>query len=108
VLANVLSFNEDADTYKMQDAEDAANVFEVGMDALLPLLQEHEKDPSLFFAKDERVLALYPQTTTFYPALVIASAKRRKQNDYVLTFDEEVEKRIVEWMYVLPLQRGLS
>ena len=41
------------------------------------------------------VLALYPDTTTFYPATVIASAKRRKGNDYVLMFDEEEEKKTI-------------
>ena len=72
------------------------------------MLLDYEVDPSLYFPKDERVLALYPGSTVFYPALVVASAKRRKGNDYVLTFDEEVDKRIIEFKYVLALQPGMS
>ena len=47
-------------------------------------------DPScgIYFPKEERVLALYPETTTFYGANIITSAKRRKTGDYMVLFDE--------------------
>jgi len=47
-------------------------------------------DPScgIYFPKEERVLALYPETTTFYGANIVTSAKRRKTNDYMVLFDE--------------------
>ena len=47
-------------------------------------------DPScgIYFPKDERVLALYPETTTFYGANIVTSAKRRKTGDYMVLFDE--------------------
>ena len=47
-------------------------------------------DPScgFYFPKEERVLALYPETTTFYGASIVTSAKRRKTGDYMVLFDE--------------------
>ena len=75
-----------------------ANIFRVPMAQTLPLM-----DPScgFYFPKEERVLALYPETTTFYGANVVTSAKRRKTGDYMVLFDEETDKKAVEYMYVL-------
>ncbi len=52
-------------------------------------------DPScgIYFPKEERVLALYPETTTFYGANIITSAKRRKTGDYMVLFDEVCSAR---------------
>lgn len=71
-----------------------------------------EWESSLAFQKEERVLALFPETTEFYmvrfrgrpvsgivlfhwqndwemQATVSSSAKRRKERDYVLAFDDD-------------------
>lgn len=61
-------------------------------------------DASATFSKDERVLALFPETTEFYMATVTSSAKRRKEKDYVLAFDDdEIPTRPVRFMYVLQI-----
>ena len=58
--------------YEIQDAEDTNNLFRVGEDSIIPLMTQLQLEGGIFFPKDIRVLALYPDTTTFYPATVIA------------------------------------
>jgi hypothetical protein len=55
---------------------------------LLVLVQLMDPSCGFYFPKEERVLALYPETTTFYGADVVTSAKRRKTDDYMVLFDE--------------------
>lgn len=55
---------------------------------MLVLVQLMDPSCGFYFPKEERVLALYPETTTFYGADVVTSAKRRKTDDYMVLFDE--------------------
>ena len=65
------------------------------------------KESGYFFPKETRVLALYAGTTTFYGANVVVSAKRRKEQNYMLMFDEEQDKKEVQYEYVLPFSEPL-
>ncbi|KAL2076780.1 hypothetical protein ACEWY4_027621 [Coilia grayii] len=57
---------------------------------IIPLPQwkaNPETDPEALFSKDQLVLALYPQTTCFYRAL-IHTPPHRPQDDYSVLFED--------------------
>lgn len=46
-------------------------------------------NPNLRLSAGTRVLAMYPDTTTFYPATVAENAASRRDHLYLLNFDDE-------------------
>lgn len=46
-------------------------------------------NPNMRLSAGTRVLAMYPDTTTFYPATVAENAASRRDHMYLLNFDDE-------------------
>lgn len=53
------------------------------------------------FARDARVLALYPPTTALYPSVVVAPPSQTGTDMYELRFDGESEAKSVSWRFVV-------
>jgi SAGA-associated factor 29 len=64
------------------------------------------------FRVGERIMALFPGTTTFYPCNVIAvpgTAAAASAAEYTLTFDDDDEtERRIDAKYVIPFPKGYS
>jgi hypothetical protein len=103
--------------YEVEDVEEEETLnnkgaftrkkYTLSVDAIIPL-PKSLPDPTkrLEFATSRKVLALYPGTTCFYEAEVIAPpSKRRKDNDYLVQFvdDEESDTptKAIPQMFVL-------
>jgi len=101
ILMTVIKYSKRAKIYTLEDADDQAEKkeeHEVPRDMVLPLPSPEYTPPT--FVVGTRVLALYPGTTSFYPAIVVKQIRRAvaasKQNgkpsyDYSLRFDDDVE-----------------
>ena len=102
IMMTVLKYNKRSKVYILEDADDQAErkeEHEVPKDMVIPLASP-EYSPPLFPA-GSRVLAVFPGTTSFYPAVVIKSIKRAPSStsklngkalyDYSLQFDDDEE-----------------
>jgi len=68
-----------------------------------PTLEQIPLSKRREFGQGERVLAIFPGTTVFYPSYVVAGPKKRKDDEYLLEFDEdEGEQRTVNARWVIP------
>ena len=118
ILGTVRNFDQHTEHYHIEDADTSAdlhgapagavaatsNIFQAPTHMVKALMV---KESGYFFPKETRVLALYAGTTTFYGANVVVSAKRRKEQNYMLMFDEEQDKKEVQYEYVLPFSEPL-
>eukprot|EP00301_Raphidiophrys_heterophryoidea_P019626 c4521_g1_i2.p1 GENE.c4521_g1_i2~~c4521_g1_i2.p1 ORF type:complete len:246 (+),score=61.83 c4521_g1_i2:23-739(+) len=87
ILGKIKSHNPKKNEYKIQDADEtnAHAIFSVPVSDVLQLIAPE-------FSKGTRVLALYPNTTCFYPAEVVSFTKRgSKPHTYRLQFDDDFE-----------------
>jgi hypothetical protein len=55
----------------------------------IPSLEEYPLNIRRQFNKDEQVLAWFPETTSFYPAYVVAGPKKRHDELYELQFSDD-------------------
>ncbi|MBN3307656.1 SGF29 factor, partial [Amia calva] len=74
ILAEVVSYSHSANKYEVDDIdEEGKERHTLSRRRIIPLPQwkaNPETDPEALFSKDQLVLALYPQTTCFYRALI--------------------------------------
>jgi len=114
IQASVIKYMADRNRYQVVDEDpgDESNPNPVRkkyvLDAkkLIPLysLDEFPCSTRREFPKGERVLAIFPNTTVFYPAYVVAGPKKRKDPSYALAFDDDDDRHtIVSAQYVIPL-----
>jgi hypothetical protein len=101
MMMTVLKFNKRTRLYTLEDADDQAEEkeeHEVARDLVVPLACPEYTPP--VFSASARVLAVYPGTTSFYPATVQKAMKRpipsAKQTgkpvyDYMLQFEDDDE-----------------
>ncbi|XP_062919087.1 SAGA-associated factor 29 isoform X3 [Mobula hypostoma] len=79
------------DKYEVDDIdEEGKDRHTLSRRRIIPLPQwkaNPETDPEALFQKDQLVLALYPQTTCFYRALIHAPPQR-PQDDYSVLFED--------------------
>ncbi|XP_038636272.1 SAGA-associated factor 29, partial [Scyliorhinus canicula] len=91
ILAEVVSYSHTANKYEVDDIdEEGKERHTLSRRRIIPLPQwkaNPETDPEALFQKDQLVLALYPQTTCFYRAL-IHTAPQRPQEDYSVLFED--------------------
>eukprot|EP01097_Dermamoeba_algensis_P010786 TRINITY_DN8084_c0_g1_i1.p1 TRINITY_DN8084_c0_g1~~TRINITY_DN8084_c0_g1_i1.p1 ORF type:complete len:314 (+),score=74.15 TRINITY_DN8084_c0_g1_i1:94-1035(+) len=98
ILASIVNYIPESGKYEVED-EDPGDEFDpnpsrehyqLPRKCLIPLpLQvgaEYE------FARGSQVLAMYPETTTFYSATVVATPSERKKKDYQLNFVEDTDE----------------
>ncbi|XP_064612708.1 SAGA-associated factor 29-like [Liolophura sinensis] len=92
ILAEVVSFSSSSNKYEVDDidAEEDKERHTLSKRRIVPLpiwKANPETDPEALFPKDTLVLALYPQTTCFYRALIHEPPKR-PQDDYWVLFED--------------------
>ncbi len=115
ILSLTLSFQSSRERYFVVDDEpaDEANPnakrknYNLAPDRVMPLysLDTFPLSKRRRFMPGERVLALYPGTTTFYPCEVFQTAKLTKPPyEYVLVFDDDDGQRVnVSAEFVAPI-----
>jgi hypothetical protein len=84
ILLSVLSRDEQADRICVQD-DDNAQIYTLKTSQVL-LLPENTQPFPLYMPED-RVLGLFPGTTTFYPASIVKKVVARTQKKCTLRFD---------------------
>jgi len=92
ILAEVATFNSSTGKYEVDDvdAEEGKERHSISRRRVVPLpiwKANPETDPAALFSKKTLVLALYPQTTCFYRALVEEPPKK-PQDDYSVLFED--------------------
>ncbi|BFZ18697.1 hypothetical protein BsWGS_21735 [Bradybaena similaris] len=92
ILAEVVEFNPHTGKYEVDDvdAEEGKERHCISKRRVVPLpiwKANPETDPGALFPKKTLVLALYPQTTCFYRALVDEPPKK-PQDDYSVLFED--------------------
>ncbi|CAH1800508.1 unnamed protein product [Owenia fusiformis] len=92
ILAEIVQFNGVANKYDVDDidAEEGKERHTLSKRRIVPLpvwKANPETDPDALFQKGALVLALYPQTTCFYRAL-IHEIPKRPQDDYSVLFED--------------------
>lgn len=92
ILAEVASFNSATNKYEVDDidAEEGKEQHVLSKRKVVPLpiwKASPETDPEALFPRDSLVLALYPQTTCFYRALIHQPPKK-PQDDYSVLFED--------------------
>ncbi len=87
-------------TLALRDEDDPSNVFSSPSHNVIPL--SDECDPLI--TRGSRVLAVFPDTTAFYPATVVFLGR-----EAVVCFDEDGEQtRHVARKYIIPMEDGLA
>ncbi|XP_015909234.1 SAGA-associated factor 29 isoform X2 [Parasteatoda tepidariorum] len=91
ILAEVTGFDSDKNEYTIYDIDEREkpeSVIESGKIIPLPLWRAHPtENPEAIFPKNSYVLALYPQTTCFYPA-VVSQSPEKPEDSYSLMFED--------------------
>uniref|UniRef100_A0A8C9FM75 SAGA-associated factor 29 n=1 Tax=Pavo cristatus TaxID=9049 RepID=A0A8C9FM75_PAVCR len=91
ILAEVVSYSHAANKYEVDDIdEEGKERHTLSRRRVIPLPQwkaNPETDPEALFQREQLVLALYPQTTCFYRALIHAPPQR-PQDDYSVLFED--------------------
>lgn len=92
ILAEIFSYSSTSCKYEVDDidAEESNERHSLSRRRIVPLpiwKANPETDPDALFPKETLVLALYPQTTCFYRALIHEPPKR-PQDDYMVLFED--------------------
>lgn len=92
ILAEVVTFNTNTNKYDVDDidADEGKERHTLSKRRIVPLpiwKANPETDPEALFPKNTLVLALYPQTTCFYRALIHEPPKK-PQDDYSVLFED--------------------
>ncbi|OXU29395.1 hypothetical protein TSAR_015210 [Trichomalopsis sarcophagae] len=92
ILAEVMSFNHSNNKYEVDDVDEEEQVRHIVSRRRvvpLPLMRVNpETDAHVLFPKGAIVMALYPQTTCFYKAIV-NSLPTNAQEEYEVLFEDE-------------------
>jgi len=101
ILARIVRYLRDKKKYEVEDedpGEDENNPvrkhFTLSTSCVVPLPRGDGTDPE--YPKDSLVFAVFPNTTTFYTAIVAASPKKKRNGEYLLKFfdDEDVIRKV--------------
>ncbi|XP_035220295.1 SAGA-associated factor 29-like [Stegodyphus dumicola] len=91
ILAEVTGYNQMTNQYKIDDIdEEMRTEYIIGYNKVIPLpvtRANPETNPNALFPKGALVLALYPQTTCFYKA-VIHKPPRKAHDPYQVLFED--------------------
>ncbi|XP_002730459.1 SAGA-associated factor 29-like [Saccoglossus kowalevskii] len=91
ILAEVVSFNANSNKYEVDDIDEEGkerHFLSRRRVIPLPLMKaDPENNPEALFQKGQLVLALYPQTTCFYRALIY-EPPAKPQDDYSVLFED--------------------
>ena len=91
ILAEVVYYNHNSNKYEIDDIDEEQkerHVLSRRRVVPLPLMRANpETDPDALFPKDTLVLALYPQTTCFYRA-IIQELPKTANEEYQVLFED--------------------
>lgn len=91
ILAEVVSYNSQTNKYEVDDIDEEdkdRHVLSRRRVVPLPLMRANpETDPNALFPKGSEVMALYPQTTCFYSA-VVHTLPATHLDDYEVLFED--------------------
>ena len=91
ILAEVVHYNHSSNKYEIDDIDEEQkdrHILSRRRVLPLPLMRANpETDPDALFPKDTLVLALYPQTTCFYRA-IIQDPPKTAQQEYQVLFED--------------------
>ena len=91
ILASVLHYNRRATTYQVQDEDDASKLIELPASRIRRLYDDRDSTTH-DLQKGDRVLAIFPETTSFYRAVISKSPKRNASGhiyEVVLKFEDD-------------------
>lgn len=113
ILASVVSYNKQTDSYQVQDEDEATTkILDLPASRIRRLYDEDSEAHDL--QKGDRVLAIFPETTSFYRAVISKTPKRNANgsvSEVVLKFEDDEDDagrtphRRVNIRYVLREQR---
>lgn len=86
-MGNVIDFDANTQTYEVQDEDDIDRLI------TLPLCDVRRlDDTAIHLRKNDKVLAVFPDTTSFYKAVVVKNPKVPNQSsnwDVIIRFDDD-------------------
>mmetsp|Transcript_16393 Transcript_16393/g.66254 ORF Transcript_16393/g.66254 Transcript_16393/m.66254 type:complete len:266 (-) Transcript_16393:523-1320(-) len=116
ILASIVSYNRRTTSYQVQDEDDATKIVELPASRIRRLHNESD-DATRDLQKGDRVLAIFPETTSFYRAVISKSPKHNANGhiyEVVLKFEDDEDDagrtphRRVNIRYVLREHRPSS
>ena len=90
ILGNVLDYNPMTQTYMVQDEDDVNRVLTMGFHDVRRL-----DDSSSNLRRGDQVLAVFPETTSFYNAVVVKTPKLQHSSnclEVVVKFDDDEDE----------------
>jgi len=117
VAARVTPENADKDDWIVVKVirfdREANKKYKLPPSCIIPFPKRTDASTAADFPTGSQVLAVYPKTTALYKAAVFASHRKRKNDDYLLEFDDDEEdgcdglpKRSVPFYHVVQLPEG--
>ncbi|KAH7852673.1 hypothetical protein Vadar_027737 [Vaccinium darrowii] len=111
VVAKVTHFARESGEVEVVDEEPgddeeggSQRKYKLPVSDIIPFPKRNNISGARYFGPGEKVLAVYPDTTTLYKATVIR-ARKRKTKDYVLEFDDDEDDDGVLPQIVVPFHR---
>lgn len=91
ILANVLDFDFHTQTFEVQDEDDITRI------ATLPVCDVRRlDDTAVHFRKNDKVLAVFPDTTSFYRGVIVKNPKPPSTNsanwEVIVRFDDDEDE----------------
>jgi SAGA-associated factor 29 len=119
IVVKVIRFDREANKYEVideepgDDEESGQRKYKLPPSCIIPFPKRTDASTAADFPTGSQVLAVYPKTTALYKAAVFASHRKRKNDDYLLEFDDDEEdgcdglpKRSVPFYHVVQLPEG--
>lgn len=119
IVVKVIRFDREANKYEVideepgDDEESGQRKYKLPPSCIIPFPKRTDRSAASDFPTGSQVLAVYPGTTALYKAAVVASHRKRKNDDYLLEFDDDEEdgfdglpKRVVPFYHVVQLPEG--
>jgi len=93
ILGNVLDYNPMTQSYLVQDEDDASRVLTMGFHDVRRLTTD---DSSSNLRRGDQVVAVFPETTSFYNAVVVKTPKLQSSSggclEVVVKFDDDEDE----------------
>lgn len=112
-MVNVLYFDATTDRYDVQDEDDPTRMLKLDMADVRKL-----EDVSARLRRGDHVMAVFPETTSFYPGIVAKNPKPGNgggiSNEVIVKFDDDEDDqgkpvaRKVPARFVLPNENSLD
>jgi len=112
ILARVVEYNSATNVYKVQDEDDPSKVMQLKWEDVLKL-----NDNTTSFSKGDKVLAMFPETTSFYRAVVSRSVSSNfddLERSVMVKFEDDEDEtghtpsRHISKRYVLRIRNNKS